>query len=68
LISTLFAPTTWLTACTYCLASSCFACSMQLSCVAASVHPLHATTPDASSSLLLELFGSLLLVSHYISL
>jgi hypothetical protein len=41
---------------------------MQLSCVAASVHPLHATTPDASSSLLLELFGSLLLVSHYISL
>jgi hypothetical protein len=28
----------------------------------------HATMPDVSSSLLLELFGSLLLVSHYVFL
>jgi hypothetical protein len=28
----------------------------------------HVTTPDPSSSLLVELFGSLLLVSHYVFL
>jgi hypothetical protein len=28
----------------------------------------HVAMPDTSSSLLLELFGSLLLVSHYVSM